>query len=691
MPSRAWREQVRRPALAGLPEAAVVQVHRDVAVGIAGRPLDDGQVDVERGDADARGDRVGGRASGVALAGGAEASGGRVMRGDGVGAGVAVGASRSAEGAGSAATGVVYVSRPAASRVTPDAVRSAGQDARAEAVGGHRSGILARVRRDAPRDAGTGTLRATMWPRLSIVAGLVAGIAVAVVVLGGIVAFAPDPVPAATPVPTVVPSVVAPSPVARGPSAGASAARPSASGVRRVRRPVPHRRAGPAARRAPGRRRDDRPGQPQGPAGVGQLHGHVLPAVRRRVPADERLRRPLRRRRAWSSWPSTSRRRRASWRPSPRGSGRPSRSASTATAAPQTDVGRGRPAGPLLDRHGRHRPRWGARRHRPGHHGRAASRPSCRTSTVTPRDRPPRGAVQPAERRAVIADLVGAPGRRSSSSSTSTGRWPSARATRPPPASRRAAQRALRHLRPARRDRRPGRSRRPHRADRGRRRGPGARRRASPTSATTGSRTAARRAAVGRRPCRGRRRHERFDRHRDPAEVLAAGVARRARRHRPGCSSSARARRSRSTSARPTTSPAARAAVVAAIGRRRAPRGAARPRPGPLPRAVGGRPPAGRRRRQARGRRAPRGDAPARRRWSRSATSSATSTRSRRSGRRGRRTGRSSGRTVAVHADGPAGAGGAARGARDLRLDTARAVGPFLAALARAVERRTGG
>ena len=34
-----------------------------------------------------------------------------------------------------------------------------------------------------------------MWPRLSIVAGLVAGIAVAVVVLGGIVAFAPDPLP----------------------------------------------------------------------------------------------------------------------------------------------------------------------------------------------------------------------------------------------------------------------------------------------------------------------------------------------------------------------------------------------------------------------------------------------------------------------------------------------------------------
>ena len=40
-----------------------------------------------------------------------------------------------------------------------------------------------------------------MWPRLSIVAGLVAGIATAVLVLGGILAFAPDPVPSATPAP----------------------------------------------------------------------------------------------------------------------------------------------------------------------------------------------------------------------------------------------------------------------------------------------------------------------------------------------------------------------------------------------------------------------------------------------------------------------------------------------------------
>ncbi len=62
-----------------------------------------------------------------------------------------------------------------------------------------------------------------MWPRLSIVAGLVAGIAVAVVVLGGIVAFAPDPAPTVTPVPTVVPTA------APAPSAAAASASPSAS------------------------------------------------------------------------------------------------------------------------------------------------------------------------------------------------------------------------------------------------------------------------------------------------------------------------------------------------------------------------------------------------------------------------------------------------------------------------------
>ena len=58
-----------------------------------------------------------------------------------------------------------------------------------------------------------------MWPRLSIVAGLVAGIAVAVVVLGGIVALAPDPVAVATPVPTIQPTAV---PSVAGASASAA-------------------------------------------------------------------------------------------------------------------------------------------------------------------------------------------------------------------------------------------------------------------------------------------------------------------------------------------------------------------------------------------------------------------------------------------------------------------------------------
>jgi thiol-disulfide isomerase/thioredoxin len=57
-----------------------------------------------------------------------------------------------------------------------------------------------------------------MWARLSIVAGLVAGIAVAALVLGGILAFAPEPVPAVTPAPQ--PSVAAVSP---SPGAGTSA------------------------------------------------------------------------------------------------------------------------------------------------------------------------------------------------------------------------------------------------------------------------------------------------------------------------------------------------------------------------------------------------------------------------------------------------------------------------------------
>ena len=73
-----------------------------------------------------------------------------------------------------------------------------------------------------------------MWPRLSILAGLVAGVAVALVVLGGILAFAPEPRAASTPAPQPSGSIgiasASPS-VAVSPSVAASAsASPSPSG-----------------------------------------------------------------------------------------------------------------------------------------------------------------------------------------------------------------------------------------------------------------------------------------------------------------------------------------------------------------------------------------------------------------------------------------------------------------------------
>jgi len=82
-----------------------------------------------------------------------------------------------------------------------------------------------------------------MWPRLSIVAGLVAGIAVAVVVLGGIVAFAPDPAPTVTPAPTVVATAV-PTPSAASapstsPSASPSAAASGSAALFHIGEPAP--------------------------------------------------------------------------------------------------------------------------------------------------------------------------------------------------------------------------------------------------------------------------------------------------------------------------------------------------------------------------------------------------------------------------------------------------------------------
>ena len=69
-----------------------------------------------------------------------------------------------------------------------------------------------------------------MSPRLSIVTGLVTGVVAAVLVLGGILVFAPEPAPAATPAPSVTLPSTRPSAAVASPSLSASAsAAPSAS------------------------------------------------------------------------------------------------------------------------------------------------------------------------------------------------------------------------------------------------------------------------------------------------------------------------------------------------------------------------------------------------------------------------------------------------------------------------------
>jgi cytochrome c biogenesis protein CcmG/thiol:disulfide interchange protein DsbE len=71
-----------------------------------------------------------------------------------------------------------------------------------------------------------------MWPRLSIIAGLLAGAAVALLVLGAILAFGPEPGAAATPAPVPSSSIASPSPSLEVASASPSdaGASPSASG-----------------------------------------------------------------------------------------------------------------------------------------------------------------------------------------------------------------------------------------------------------------------------------------------------------------------------------------------------------------------------------------------------------------------------------------------------------------------------
>ena len=68
-----------------------------------------------------------------------------------------------------------------------------------------------------------------MWPRLSILAGLLAGVAVALLVLGGILAFAPEPgaKPTLAPQPSVSFGIASASPSAVVASASPSGASPS--------------------------------------------------------------------------------------------------------------------------------------------------------------------------------------------------------------------------------------------------------------------------------------------------------------------------------------------------------------------------------------------------------------------------------------------------------------------------------
>lgn len=67
-----------------------------------------------------------------------------------------------------------------------------------------------------------------MWPRLSILAGLLTGVVAAILLLGAIIAFAPERVATATPRPSASFSLASPSP-APSASVGASAS-PSTSG-----------------------------------------------------------------------------------------------------------------------------------------------------------------------------------------------------------------------------------------------------------------------------------------------------------------------------------------------------------------------------------------------------------------------------------------------------------------------------
>ena len=110
---------------------------------------------------------------------------------------------------------------------------------------------------------------AHMSSRLSIVAGLLVGIAVAALVLGGIVAFAPDPVPTAQPTPSL-PAVRRPPASARPAASSSTSGRsPSASGSASSASPSTACRP-PAPRRPAARRRSSAGAAAQGAAAGGR-------------------------------------------------------------------------------------------------------------------------------------------------------------------------------------------------------------------------------------------------------------------------------------------------------------------------------------------------------------------------------------------------------------------------------------
>ena len=349
------------------------------------------------------------------------------------------------------------------------------------------------------------------------------------------------------------------SPSAPRPAVGARVGRERrAAGVRVAvgwsgGRPVPRRRAGARPRRAPGRRRHDRPREPARASRCGSTSWRTYcPPCVDEFPlmngfaaryGDDGLVDPGDRRQG-------GRGRRRGVRRKPRRD-LPARPRHRRLGA--GTLGCARPAGPLLDRQGRDHPRRGARRDRAGHHG---PRPQDdhagrRRHAVTAADGPP-PISSAADVAAALDALAAAPGPllvvADFDGTLAVGSRDPAVAVIEP-----LAQRGLRALaRVAWRAARACPRRGAHRAGGGRRRAPGAgRRRRIPRRSRPGARDAGARRARGASPGRhgpGVRRAPPPGRDPGPRASAPSSAPRR------GCSSSARARRSRSTSARPTTS-----------------------------------------------------------------------------------------------------------------------------------------